>query len=301
MFKPALLKKPLVILSLILSLNVYADITELKVPNPRSEFDLSHDYHTQLLKMALEAAAKGRPIPQFVSQFDMEEGRATLELIKGQLLDVYWLGTDFGKEQQLRAIKIPTTRGLIGFRKFIIKQQNVEKFDQVNSLQDLMQYSACQGTSWPDTVILKAAGLEVASTPMLENLFRMLNAGRCDFFPRGFHDYQNEVVARKAIYPNLVSYKGLLLHYPFAVYFFTNKENQELANWIEEGLNILVHDGRFLSFMQSHPLTMDAFPLTEGENVRYISLSNPILPADTDYLNETYWFTPKDFGIGIEQ
>lgn len=269
----------------------------IKVPKPRSEIDLSYDYHIRLLKRALERGSNGRVIPEFSSQFEMEEGRASLELMKGQLLDVFWMGTDFNKEQQLRAIRIPTTRGLIGFRKFIIRKQDSDAFSGLTSLTDLKQFSVCQGTSWPDTIILKSQGFNVATTPTVDNLYKMLAAQRCDFFPRGFHDYQQELALRADQYPNLISYQGILLHYPFAVYFFTNKQNEVLANWIEQGLEIMVENGEMMDLLLSHPLTRDSLPIPPQYGVTYLKLDNPILPADTDYTNRKYWFTPTDFGF----
>ncbi len=88
----------------------------LKVPKSRSSFDISHDYHITLLNMALVEAAKGRPVPKLeVMTSRMSQGRAMAELVKGEMLDIYWLGSDIATDKKLRAIRVPTTRGLIGF------------------------------------------------------------------------------------------------------------------------------------------------------------------------------------------
>ena len=111
----------------------------LKIPKPRAAFDISHDYHLSLLKMALVEAAKGRAIPQFeILPTGMSQGRAIIELMKGDLLDVYWLGSDQETDEKLRAIKIPTTRGLIGYRKFLINSAAKTAFDQVQSIDDFL-------------------------------------------------------------------------------------------------------------------------------------------------------------------
>ncbi|ALS98954.1 hypothetical protein [Lacimicrobium alkaliphilum] len=271
----------------------------IQIPGPRSAYDISHDYHVKLLKLALEAGAKDKPIPEIRASMEMVEGRALRELVKGQWLDLYWLGTDKEKERQLRAIRIPTTRGLIGFRKFQLHRDTVPRMDKVTTLEALQQLVACQGTDWPDTDILRQAGLKVTTTPNYEKLFDMLQARRCDYFPRGYHDHSKELILRAQHYPDLVSYDGILLHYPFAVYFFTSKTNEELARWIERGLEKLIDNGDFIQFMQSHPLTRHIFPLTDQQNVRYFQIDNPLLPSETNYQNPRYWFKPTDFGIQL--
>ncbi|AWB68772.1 hypothetical protein C2869_21270 [Saccharobesus litoralis] len=270
---------------------------QLKVPKARSSFDISHDYHIKLLEKALIKASEGRAIPDIVATFDMSQGRAMAELIKGELLDVYWLGTDTIAEHKLRAIRVPTTRGLIGYRKLIIRKESHAVFDKVNSLERLQTLVACQGTHWPDTQILKDAGLKVTTSVQYETLFKMLANRRCDYFPRGYHDYKKELELRYTLYPDLVSYDGILLHYPFAVYFFTRHENEALAKWIEVGLHALAKEGEIERFMQQHPLTAHVFPLTNENHALYLDIANSLLPEDTPYQDHTLWYQATDFGM----
>ncbi|AWL12237.1 hypothetical protein HMF8227_01764 [Saliniradius amylolyticus] len=274
-----------------------ASMDVLYVPEPRSDLDQSHGYHTRLLKMALTAASGGRSVPRIESRGSMVESRAEKELAQGTLIDVFWMGTDRYKEQQLRAIRIPTTRGLIGFRKFIIRQDSVSHFEQIDSLKDLSQKVACQGNDWPDTTILVRAGLPVTTTPIYESLFKMVQLGRCDYFPRGYHDHQQELALRSDQYPELTNYEGIMLHYPFAVYFFTAKDDPQLANWIESGLEALIDNGQLLALMKRHPLTRAAFPLNANPPQHLFSIDNPTLPTDTAYQDSRYWFQPEAFRL----
>lgn len=272
----------------------------LKIPKPRSNFDISHDYHLTLLNMALTEAAQGRPVPTFkILNSVMSQGRATIELINGDTVDVYWLGADQALDKQLRAIKIPTTRGLIGYRKFIIRQSSVQAFDQVNSISDLQQFVACQGSHWPDTKILSAAQLQVATSTVYSNLFKMLDAKRGDYFPRGIHDIKNELGSVQSLYPDLIKYDRLLMHYPFAVYFYTNQSNEVLAQWIETGMKSLSTKGAIEKLMKAHPLTAHVYPLNDESETIYVTLSNPLQPADDDVNDERLWILPKDFNIEV--
>jgi len=202
----------------------------LHIPLPRSQFDISHDYYKTLLTMALTKAAHGRKVPKLEAIYPMQQGRALKELIQGNKLDVFWLGTDKKREQQLRAIKIPLEMGLMGFRKFIIRKDRLNDFAKITTLKQLQKLVACQGTHWPDTQILHDADLPVLSSPVYENLFLQVNFGRCDYFPRGIHEGAAELAQRKKIYKDLIIYNDLILHYPFTIYFLLIKAMKRWHN-----------------------------------------------------------------------
>ena len=266
----------------------------LNIPSARSSFDISHNYHKILLLKALQAANKNSNVSLVEATVTMSQGRA-IEELKKSTLDVYWLGTSQQLEADLLPIKIPTTRGLIGFRKFIIHKDSLEKFNRVNTISDLKGLSACQGTHWPDTQILRAANLSVVTTPIYEDLFKMVNAKRCDYFPRGYHDVKTELNLRKGLYPNLISYDNILLQYPFAVYFFTNNKNTALAKDIEKGLRLMAENSEIEQLMTQHPLTSSIYPLHSEEHTVVIKLSNPLLPQVNNFSNKDYWILPSDF------
>jgi len=267
----------------------------IRIPQPRSQYDLSQRYYVELLQKALKKGAKGRPIPGIKPTMMMEQGRATRELLKGDLIDLFWVGTDVEKEQELRAIRIPLERGLMGFRKFTIRKDRQHDFDQIQNLQQLQQLTACQGAYWPDTEILTAAKLPVIAAPVYENIFKQVVARRCDYFPRGLHEGVVELTQRAALYPELIRYHDIMLHYPFAVYFFTTKPNEALALWLEQGLEAMINNGELLSHMQQHGLTGHVFPLQAHNTKRWLELPNPRLAPSADPTNRRYWFVPADF------
>ena len=295
-------------LKLIINVYIYSVLTFLTVPASadensksivippaRSAYDISHEYHTILLSQALRHSDPDKTY-SFTNSQAMSQGRAQAELIKGNELDVYWFGTNISLENKLRPIKIPTTRGLNGYRKFIIHDKNVPVFNNINRLSDLSKLVACQGAHWPDTKILTNAGLPVTTSTSYENLFLMTNLERCDYFPRGYHDAANELTIRRNQYPSLITYQRILLHYPFAVYFFTNKKQEALAKKIENGLQIMAEKGEITTLMKTHPLTKSIYPLKDESNSLYLRLENPLL-TDTDVTNNIYWIQPEDFQI----
>lgn len=274
--------------------HAYAVENTLNIPQARSSFDISHSYHKELLLKALHTNQENEQVTLIESALPMSQGRAIAEL-KNKSLDIYWLGTSNFLEKELIPIKVPTTRGLIGFRKFIIHKDSLKNFTKVKSINELKKFSACQGTHWPDTEILRSASLTVITTPIYEDLFKMLNAKRCDYFPRGYHDITTELTLRKNLYPDLISLDNILLHYPFAVYFFTHKNNKKLADKIELGLQRMAQNGEIEALMKKHPLTANTFPLSAEQHDVLLELNNSLLPSNTNFLDSTYWILPRDF------
>lgn len=272
-----------------------ASMAELRIPKPRSDLDTSYGYYTELLHKALTKAAKGRPVPELLPTIDMEQDRAVQELMRGRTIDIFWMGTDKTRNAALRAIPIPLERGLMGYRQFIVHRKRVAEFEQVHSLAELQKFTACQGTHWPDTGILRAAHLKVKTSTGYENLFKQIAAGRCDYFPRGFHETRIELTKRADEFPELVAYEPLILHYPFAVYFFVHQDNHALAAWVQEGLENMIDDGELLAHMQQHPHTRRAFPLAASVERRIINIPNSSLPDGADQYDSRYWFQITDF------
>lgn len=75
----------------------------------------------------------------------------------------------------------------------IINGSNPSLFEGVHNLSDLQQFRAGQGKFWADSDILEKNGIPLVRELKYPNLFRMLEADRFDYFPRGIHEPWNEV------------------------------------------------------------------------------------------------------------
>lgn len=284
----------IICIGMLFSTLTWAVPPELRIPRPDTEHNVSYDYYAQLLHKVLEKGAGGREVPVLKETLLMEQERRVYELLRGDTVDIDWLGSDDFKERNLRVIPIPVEGGLMGYRRFIVRKEMVKEFDKVKTLEDLKKFTACQSTHWPDYKILTAAGLKVTGGVGYENQFKQVAAHRCDYFPRGYHEIATELELYQEKYPTLTGYDGIILHYPFTVYFFVNKRNEYLAKWLESGLEKMIEDGDLVEHMRQHPLTAHVFSTKMSADVRIIEIPNPLLLETTNYRNPRYWFQPKD-------
>ena len=99
--------------------------------------------------------------------------------------------------------------------------------------------------------------------------------GLADFFPRSVLEITREK-KRHADLTELMVEPNILVKYPSAVYFFVNKENQELANQIEKGFEKSIADGSFAKlFNQYFGTALEELNLDKR---RVFVLENPLMP-----------------------
>ena len=255
-------------------------------PRAESASDERDRYPVQLLELALREAHSAyelKPHPVFMLQV-----RAMREVEQGSGLDIVWTMTSKEREQALLPIRIPIDRGLLGWRLLLVEPAASAKFAQVSSLQQLKALRCGQGADWPDTTILRDAGLAVDESARYGDLFQKLAAGRIDYFPRSVQEIWGELDNHRA--EGFVIEPTLALHYPTAMYFFVNKQRTELAADIRKGLEAALRDGSFQALFMQH--FGDILKRSKLDRRRVLEMRNPLLPPETPLADARLWYRP---------
>ncbi|MEW6982576.1 substrate-binding periplasmic protein [Colwelliaceae bacterium 6471] len=249
-------------------------------------------YFIELLKLVFDKTQLPTNKVQLQeTQDSMQQGRAIKELEAGRAIDILWSVTSIEREQQLLPIRIPLLKGLLGYRIFIIRDQEQTRFSSINTIDELQQYIAGQGHDWPDTKILKANNINVVTSPTYKGLFSMLKAKRFDYFPRGINEIWLEMDSINA--NGLAIDEHLLFYYPSPIYFFVNKKNKALAHRIERGLYLAMLDGSFDQLFHSIKAHQRMFELAKLKQRTMIKLTNPLLPPRTPINSAPLWLKPE--------
>ena len=276
---------PLLILCLLISSSAFA-AEAIRVQPQRTAVDGSYLYYTDLLRLVLSNTSKEYGDAELVSISRLTQARAFQEQ-HDNLIDVFWAGTSREREVFVEPIRIPLHAGLLGIRIPVIRKADQARFDSLHNLSDLQQLSACQGDHWPDSDILEANGFNVLRATKFEVMYQLLQAGRCDYFPRGINEVYAEVshISRN----DLMIYERIILNYPFPMYFFVSRDNPRLAERLTKGMEQLAASGELLTFLQQHPTTRDIFTLSRLSNSWIIPLHNPLLPELTPLTDRRLW------------
>ncbi|WP_026958807.1 hypothetical protein [Aliagarivorans taiwanensis] len=214
------------------------------------------------------------------TQADLDDGK----------LDLLWTATSKDYEEQMQAVYFPLYRGTLGMRLGIVRSNDQQALASVTTLQQLRQHRACQGKLWADTAILEANGIPVAKSLGYFNIFAMLDAERCRYFPRAIFEPWAEL-ERESKYPLSVD-SHIMLRYKMPFFFFTKKGNQQVAQHIEEILYQMFADGSFQAMFFNHPDVKNALELGQLKQRKIFDLTNPNLTERVQQIPSEVWFDP---------
>lgn len=261
-------------------------------PPPESNADVRLNYYWELLQAALEETTpRWGPFQITVSPNVVSAARAELLLAGSSDITITVRTTSTDREKTLQAVMIPLDKGLTGYRLFMTKAPTQQRLSQVRTLQDLKQFSIGQGINWIDGDILRNAGFNVVTGPNYESLFAMLEANRFDLFSRGINEIGMEFNFASGQYPYLTIEKSLMLYYPLPRYFFFSrtKDGERLAHRVEEGLRLLLKNGKFDKRYQAFKRSILVDLQLAGR--RIFRLDNPYLSPATPLADRELWDT----------
>ncbi|MDR7267684.1 hypothetical protein J2X20_000313 [Pelomonas saccharophila] len=264
----------------------------VRLPRHVSMPDPQLVYVRRIVELALNRTGNRLPIQPV--DLDMTQGRTLVELATGHApIDLMWTMTDIQRESSgLLPVRVPIDRGLLGWRLLLVRRSELAQWKRVRTLRDLGQRMAGQGHDWPDTAILRANGLQVGTSSGYDALFRMLAAGRIDYFPRSILEIDAEMAGGR--YPELAIVPELMLHYPAAAYLFVSPTRPDLAAELKAGLDAAVADGSFQRLhREQYGAVIKAHQISPD---RVLKLSNPLLPPETPIQRKELWIQPGDTG-----
>lgn len=271
----------------LLTFKVFAGSTPVRYPNINGLGREGLGYRA--LELALRKS--GEPYsPQLVLGSNTANNDRIRHMLEKDEVDVVDFGTSPEFEQRYAAVYFPIDRGLNGWRLLLIRQQDRSRFEQVQSLAQLAHFTAGQGQGWPDTEILRNAGLPVVTLPILQNLFPTLAAARFDYVPLGVNEIYGLLQKYGEKEQHLAVDRHLLLIYPFGRLFFVRKGDTKLRNAIQKGLERAFDDGSFQAMLLSDPDYASAVNDPDLHKRLVLHLDNPTLSADFRRIPERYFF-----------
>lgn len=258
----------------------------LVYPRGADDDDARDTLPLALLRLALEETGTACTVSP--TDEPVEQGRAIAMLETGDGVNILWAGLSARWEQRLMPVRIPLTRGLLGLRVLLIRADRQGDFDRAHGLADLAPLVGGQAVGWPDTDVLRAAGLTI-TTSRYDPLFSQLLAGRIDYFPRAVTEARAELQMRGAQADGLTIERHLLLAYPSDMVFYTRLQDAWLAALLERGLRQAYADGRFMAvFNASAEVRAARELLARGRRLR-LDIPNPDLSPQDRAIPARYW------------
>lgn len=247
-------------------------------------------YINELIQLILSKSCPDSCTLEQVTFPSTSSARNALHLQKGRI-DIAWINTNRGRESVLRPIRYPIYKGLIGWRLLLVKQTASARLAQLSSLQQLQQFWGGQGHDWPDTRVLRNAGLRIRTADPWESIISLLEQDRIDYFPRGLNEIAYEEKLLENSGSDIIVEQHLALHYPAAVYLYVAKHNGELAKLLEDGFEAAISDGSFNALFTRY--FADDICRARLANRRILDISNDSLSEQTPLTRAELWFDPE--------
>lgn len=246
----------------------------------------SNNYYLEALTWLLDKSGKAYTIVP--TDYPVSSQARKVAFVKTGDIDILYAGTSIKLEQQLRPIRFPIMRGLIGRRVFIINKTLQAEYGLVKNIDDLKKHVGIQGLGWADTQILEFSGLKQAGA-LYDDIFTRINAGSRYYFPRGVVEAFSELADMKNQMPDLAVENNILLVYKAAVFFFVHPANTELAAMLETGFQKGYEDGSYDRFFYTHPLIKRSLAQANLQNRTVLKIPNPFLSPETNAVPARYW------------
>ncbi len=221
------------------------------------------------------------------SRAEMTNARAIRALEQGWV-DVIWVGTSQRLEERFSPVYVPITRGLLGHRLFVIHEERQDIFSDIDSLDDLRELTGGQGTGWTDTDILREAGLDIVTTSF-DNLFRLVEARRIDYYPLGASEVFSFVEEYRPRNPHIRVEDELVLFYKFDFLFFVRTEDGALHRALVTALEEMYRDGTYMEMYNTHPELQGYLDAASLEDRRRFEIENPIATEEFQAIPDRYW------------
>ena len=247
-----------------------------------------HSYELGLAQLAL-SKADGDHTLEIINPGKANQTRLLAELAKGDApFNLIFSGVNQERYDTLTIVPIPLQRGLLGHRILITNGENAGALKSVETFDDLKKLTLGSGTGWPDTEILRHAGLNV-NAASYQNLFTMTEKGRVQGYARGVAEPFNEVAQRADSHPGLEIDDTVMIVYPFDMFFFVAPGDQERADVLQQGLQRAYDDGSFMEYFNNHPRIQEVFEQAQIDQRVRFDIENPLLPAEIANLPDHLW------------
>jgi len=197
------------------------------------------------LELALSQTEDLYPPLKVVRSEPMEQGEAIDAIWEDDgRLDLISLGASVRYDRHFIPVRFPVYKGLLGNRVCLIRKGEQDRFAGVATAHDFVSkdIKVCQGEYWPDTDVLARNGFPLTLSPSYQELFNLLENGKCDCFLRGVQEVVQEWSVRKTRFD---IEQNVLVRYTQPSFVYVPKSTPELAGRIELGLLRALDDGSY--------------------------------------------------------
>lgn len=179
---------------------------------------------------------------------------------------------------ELLMLPVPLDRGLLGYRLNLLLEDDMDLLQDVQTVQELRQYTMGQGEGWMDVAIYRAAGIPTKEVKAWRDgqFVEQMRAGFFQLFPLGLEEALHYFLPHFRQYqPSLTADPYILVRYPWFRFVWVSPKAANAAQLYEAldtGFGIIADNGVFLEVYSEHKATLRASVFKDR---RVVELENP--------------------------
>lgn len=187
------------------------------------------------------------------------------------------------KDEQKIVIPQPLTKGLLGYRLLLVRDESLTTFAKINTPQQLQALSIGIPETWADAALFRHNQYKVIEQGTLDNLFLLLKNGTFDYVALGVNEIE-QIFQQQAMPLGGISIEpSVMLYYPFPLVFYVHPGKPVLAERIENGLKLIIANGGHEALFSQH--YGDIAQRLNLRDRKVFTLTNPMLPTGMAYFS----------------
>ena len=239
-------------------------------------------YETALLKACLKATNhEYAPVQIRVDNTDYPNAEDEANIFaSGADILVTVAGNIKFKDKQKLVIPQPLTKGLLGYRLLLVRDESLTKFAQINTPQQLQTLSIGIPETWADAALFRHNRYKVIEQGTLDDVFLLLKKGVFDYVALGVNEIEEIFEHRIAPLGGISIEPSLMLYYAFPLVFYVHARNNILAERIDKGLKMIIANGEHDTLFSDYH--GDVAQRLNLQNRNMFTLKNPMLPPEIE-------------------
>jgi hypothetical protein len=205
--------------------------------------------------------------------------------------DVFSGGANLEYSARFLRVDIPLTRGLLGYRYFMVNNEQLENLASLSTLKE-----------FKENLMIGSNTAKFKNDIFNYNNFNIMKSasGRAWLMLEGqrFNAIQRSIVGdiskREKSRPESSIYRNLMVYYHADLFFYVNKNRKDLHEILFNGLEKSYENNSFMNTFDNHPDIKQALNLLNNFEEKNIYLmQNPYLDADFHNISDKYWIPQK--------
>ncbi|MFT7560694.1 MAG: hypothetical protein ACI93R_002616 [Flavobacteriales bacterium] len=171
----------------------------------------------------------------------------------------------------------PYISGVLGYRRLLTTKDKLPLFENIETLEDLKVLRVGQVANWADTTIYRDNGFKVVASANSNTIWKMLAAGRFDYFALGISEINGIRQEYLEQIPDLVVVPGIVLYYDFPIYVLVSPPHKELAARLRYGFQQVHESGLGDTLLRAQSIRY-SFDPNDG-NTRFFVIDGSDVPG----------------------